>query len=227
MLVEQLVTSVATGTVKVQGLSPNLDEALMYHLMNLAPSCSDLEDHHLPAYIYAKSADGRPVFGRAYFKGISTAQTNFIIGQADHLQTFRNNPALFTFISCAEGLLHNKSPECPSLPMIDYGDGRSRFDPVFEIAEVEELANKTIQEVESCGSVAVLGIPHPFRFLIPLFGLIGEDERLDMTFSVNSSYLPKDETINLFVFPTISNTLIQHLEENEIRALTIRDVMNV
>ena len=223
---DQLVITVAGGTVEVQGLSPNLDQDLMYRLMNMAPSIVDMEDHLLPAYSYSVF-DDTAVFGRTFFKGVGTAQTNLIVGPIRQLSSFRNNPALFSFISNAEGLLHNKDLECPNLPELDFADTVSRFDPVFESNRMAELAIETINEIDENGKAAVIGIEQPFRFLIPLIGLLENEHRVPFPFCVNSSYLPKNEQFKLLVFPSVSSSLLQKLEDAEYRALELSEFAHV
>ena len=227
MLVEQLVTTVTDRRVEVKGLTPHLDQDLMYRLMNLAPSYSDLEDHQLSAYLYFCSENRDAVFGRTYYKEASaqssSTQSNFIVSNTDNLAKFRNNPALFTFNACAEGLLHDKDQHCPQMPELDFRSGESRFEPVFENKRFQLLAEATIQEIEKHGRAAVLGISKPFRFLIPFLSMMDEDTRIELNYSINSRYLPKDEILNLLVFPSISSSLLQHLEDSGIGTLSLGD----
>ena len=224
MLFEQLVTTVAARMVEVQGLSPNLDQDLMYRLMNMAPACADLEDHYLPAYT-CLCVQNRFVAGRSYFKGCATAQSNYIIGPGDQLPNFKNNPALFTFLANAEGIMHDKLQYCPTLPELDYEHGASRFAPVFASPTFSELAETVIETIEHDGRVAVVGIQKPFRFLIHLYNMVPEDQRSRLSCRVNSSYLPKDEEIKLFVFPSSSSSLLKKLEAAEIRVIGADDLV--
>ena len=223
---EQLVTTVADGSVDVQGLTPELDQDLMYRLMKMAPACDDMEDHYFPAYT-CLCIKNRFIVGRSFLENTEKTQTNYIIGSGDQLPNFKNNPALFAFIANAEGLLHDKRKDCPKLPVLDFEHGASRFAPVFENDAVAELAKMTLETIEKSERVAVLGIKNPFRFLVPLYNMLPNDRRSQLSCSVNSSLQPKDDQLELFVFPSTSRTLLEKLEAANINTISLRDLAKV
>ena len=151
-------------------------------------------------------------------------QTNFIIGKTADLEKFRNNPALFNFIAGAHGLFHDKDRFFPDMPELDFSNGQSQFLPVFEDDQARQLAEATFDAIEEYGQVAVFGVKHPFRFLIPVLDLMDVEQRLKMKYSVNSAYLPKTEVFNLMVFPTMSSTVLDRMDEAKIKTLSLKQL---
>ena len=223
-MLEQLVARVSPGRVSAQGLTPELDQELMYRLMNLPPAALDFEDYKLPAYQYFCSENDDVAFSRSFVTEAESCQTNFIVGKTDDLKRFRDNPALFNFIAGAHGLFHDEDRFFPDLPELDFSAGQSQFMPVFEDDQAEQLAQATLAAIENYGQVAVFGVRHPFRFLIPALDLMDVEQRLSLKYSVNSAYLPKTEVFNLMVFPTMSSAVLNRLDEAKIKTLSIKQL---